>query len=494
MSKSKFMAGLQCLKREYLQVRHPDLAANVDDGRKQQGTEVGALARQAFPGGVLVAADHNHLSDAIRDTRELVRNPEVPAIFEATFEHSGVLVRVDVLKRNGGGFRLTEVKSATKIKPEYTDDVSVQKFVAAACGVHVKDTNLMHLSRDYVYDGTLGTDGRRLYDTSRLFVTKEVQAYSAGQVTRTLDEQFKMLAQSEPPAVEPSAQCNSPYYCEFYDHCHPVWPENDVRSLPIARCKIEALRRGGITLIDQLSGWITLHERFHLTAKECRFALAAKGKGVQITPALEAELAALRYPLYFMDFETVFPALPLFAGMRPYDQLSFQWSVHVQRQPGAKVGHYEFLATDTNDPRRDFITALCAALGERGNIVVYNATFESQRLSELAASLPEFAERIKNIRGRIWDLLPAMRKYVYHPAFDGSYSLKYVLPALVPEMTYAGMAVSDGQQAGLAWESLISGRLDEVEREKTLKALLDYCGQDTLALFALIRKFMMRTG
>jgi hypothetical protein len=189
-----------------------------------------------------------------------------------------------------------------------------------------------------------------------------------------------------------------------------------------------------------------------------------------------------------MDFATVYPALPLFAGLRPYDQMPFQWSVHVQRQPGAEVEHHEFLATDASDPRREFINSICAVLGERGNIVVYNATFESQRLSELAAWLPEFSGRIKNIQGRLWDLLPAMRKYVYHPAFGGSYSLKYVLPALVPSMTYEGMAVADGQQAGLAWESLVRGGLDQVERDRIEKALVEYCGQDTLAMVRLVER------
>jgi hypothetical protein len=491
ISKSKFMAGLQCGKREYLEVHHPELAEDVDDGRMQQGMEVGLLARGAFPGGVIVVAAHRHLSDAIRDTRELVANPEVPVIFEATFEHSGVLVRVDVLKRNSGGFHLTEVKSATKIKPEYTDDVSIQKYAMGGCGVQVKETNLMHLNRDYIYDGAVGADGRRVYDISRLFATEEVQPQSDGQVSRTLDEQFRVLAQPQPPNVEPSSQCNSPYYCEFYDHCHPVWPDGDIRSLPIAGCKIEALRDAGITSIDQLPGLIALRERFHLTKKECKFALGAKEKGVQINPALVAELDSLHYPLYFMDFETVFPALPLFAGLRPYDQLPFQWSVHVLREPGAEPEHHEFLATDTNDPRRDFISSLCAVMGEIGNIVVYNATFEKLRLSELGASLPEFAGRIKSIQGRLWDLLPVMRKHVYHPAFAGSYSLKDVLPALVPDMTYEGMLVAGGQDAGIAWESLVRGTLDQSERDKIRKALLDYCGQDTLAMVRLLERLRL---
>ncbi len=329
---------------------------------------------------------------------------------------------------------------------------------------------------------------------SRLFASEALQPYGDGQVSRTLDEQFKMLAQPQPPSVEPNVECTSPYYCEFYDHCHPVWPDGDVRSLPIAGCKIEALRSEGITLIDQLPSQIVLKEHFHLTKKECKFALGAKEKGVRIAPELAAELGALRYPLYFMDFETVFPALPLFAGLRPYDQLPFQWSVHLLNEPGAEPKHYEFLATDTNDPRRKFITSLCAVMGESGNIVAYNQTFESQRLSELAAWLPEFAGRIENIQGRLWDLLPVVRRHVYHPAFGGSFSLKYVLPALVPEMTYEGMDVANGTDAGAAWESLVRGGLGQVERDKIEKALRDYCGQDTMALVRLLGKLRLASA
>jgi hypothetical protein len=178
------------------------------------------------------------------------------------------------------------------------------------------------------------------------------------------------------------------------------------------------------------------------------------------------------------------PAIPRFSGMRPFDQLPFQWSLHVQRERSAEVEHHESLAIDATDPRHEFISSLCDALGESGSVVVY-AAFESQRLSELAAWLPEFAERIEQIQCRLWDLLPVVRNHAYHPAFAGSYSLKAVLPALVPEMSYDGMAVGNGQDAGLAWERLVSGRLDGDERDRIRKALLDYCGQDTLALLRL---------
>jgi predicted RecB family nuclease len=179
--------------------------------------------------------------------------------------------------------------------------------------------------------------------------------------------------------------------------------------------------------------------------------------------------------------------------MRGFDQLPFLWSLHVQRQPDAEPEHIEFLATDRSDPRREFINSLCGALGESGGIVVY-AAFESQRLSELATWLPEFADRVENIQRRLWDLLPAIRNHVYHPAFAGSYSLKYVLPALVPEMTYEGMDVANGQGAGLAWESLIRGGLDQAKRDKIKNALLEYCGQDTLALVKVLEKLRLEAG
>ena len=156
------------------------------------------------------------------------------------------------------------------------------------------------------------------------------------------------------------------------------------------------------------------------------------------------------------------------------------------RERGGEPEHYEFLATDASDPRREFISSLCAALGKIGSIVVYSQQFESGRLAELAAWLPEFAGQIEKIQRRLWDLLPVIRDNVYHPAFAGSYSLKNVLPALVPEMTYVGMEVADGRRAGIAWESMIRGGLDQSERDKTKKALQDYCGQDTLAMAKMI--------
>lgn len=225
---------------------------------------------------------------------------------------------------------------------------------------------------------------------------------------------------------------------------------------------------------------------FELTEIQRRAATCVQtGKPWFDTEGLESKLGALKYPLSFMDFETVNPAIPRFSGMRPYDHLPFQFSVHVQQQPGAEPEHYEFLATDANDPRREFISSLCAALDDIGKVIVYSS-FECQRLSDLACWFPEFADRVNAIKARLFDLLPIVREHTYHAAYAGSYSIKSALPALVPEMTYAGMEVSNGQDAGLAWEALVRGELGCNERDRIRKALLDYCALDTLAMVRLL--------
>jgi predicted RecB family nuclease len=172
--------------------------------------------------------------------------------------------------------------------------------------------------------------------------------------------------------------------------------------------------------------------------------------------------------------------------MRPFDQLPFQWSVDVQDKQGAEPRHYEFLATTNADPRREFIETLCLALGNKGSIVVYNQGFESQRLADLAGWVPGFRTRIKKLQTRLWDLLPIIRHHVYHPAFAGSFSLKAVLPALVPQMTYTGMQVANGEEAGLAWQQVIAPGLANNERQRLRSALLAYCEQDTLGLVRLV--------
>jgi predicted RecB family nuclease len=480
LSKSRFMSGCQCLKRLYWQVHAPELAAEAeasDYAIMEQGREVGLLARQLFPGGVEVGSDGG-LDRAIRATRELVANREVPAIFEGVFEQDGVLVRVDVLhRRTDGRWRLIEVKSSASKKEEHLDDVGIQFRALSRCGLDVGSCCLAHVNRSYVFRGG-SVDPWRFFRIRN--VTRQV-AKLQPKLTFKLRAACTVLSMPTAPDIKPGSHCTAPVLCEFFDRCNPSRPNDHIGFLPrIHASAIEELEEMGIESIRDVP------DDFGLTEIQRRAARCVQTGKLWISDELKEEVSGLKYPLYFTDFESVNPAIPRFPGMRPYDHLPFQWSVHVQQSPGDEPKHHEFLAADANDPRREFIASLCDALGERGSILVYNVAFESQRLSELAVWLPEFADRIKNIRARLWDLLPVVRNHVYHPAFAGSYSLKSVLPALVPKMSYEGMLVGNGQDAGLAWVSLVRGGLDYDEQVNIRKGLLEYCGQDTLALVKIV--------
>ncbi len=480
ISKSKFVAGAQCLKRLYLQVHQPELAAEPDASGSaimEQGQEVGRLAHQLFPGGVKVGGSDG-LGQAIRTTQELIANPEVPAIFEGTFSNGDVLVRVDILhRRRDNRWRLIEVKSTTDIKEHHLDDVAIQHRVVSRSGLDLASSCLAHVNRNYVFDGG-SIDVRRFFKIRNR--TRRIEMLLP-KLTFLLRSEFRVLAMPTAPDLPTGRHCTEPVTCEFYDRCNPPLPDDHIGYIPrIHASAVEELEELGIQSIHDIPDDFPLNER------QRRACICVQTGEPWFSAELDKELGALKYPICFVDFETINPAIPRFAGMRPYDQIPFQWSVHVLREHGTELEHFEFLAMDTNDSRREFITSLCSALGKSGSIVVYNQQFESQRLSELAAWLPEFAGRIEKIQRRLWDLLPVVRNHVYHPRFAGSYSLKAVLPAFVRDMSYDGMAVANGQDAGLAWESLLRSTVDQAERERIMKALLDYCGQDTLALVKLL--------
>jgi hypothetical protein len=481
ISKSKFVAGVQCLKRLYLQVHEPGLAGERDEASKsvmEQGRQVGLVAQRAFPGGVSVEAGPTELDKAIQATRDLVAKSEAPAIFEATFQHGDVLVRTDVLKRSGrSGHRLIEVKSATRMKPHYAYDVAIQRHVLTGAEIEVKQASVMHLNREYVFDG-------KEYDVSQLFTLAEIKSQDAvgeAEISDRLKEQFRILNHPRSPDIQPGRQCEDPVLCEFYDHCNPDLPAGHISFLPGIRAKkIGELAAAGITSIKRIPA------RFPLSERQRRAVDCAKTGKPFVSPELADELDALKYPLCFMDFETVFPALPRFAKMAPYDHIPFQWSIHRQEKPGAPLKHFEFLAENNSDPRAPFTESLCKAAAGAGNIVVYNETFEYSRLDDLARWLPSYSARIESIKGKMWDLLRVIRRYVYHPAFEGSFSLKAVLPAFVPEMAYENLEISEGMAAGLAWARLIDPGIPAREKSRLTRALLEYCKQDTLGLAKLL--------
>ena len=346
LSKSKFVAGCQCSKRLYLQVHEPGLAAEADaasDAIIEQGREVGMLARQLFPGGVEVRSEGG-LDQTIRATREIIGNRDVPAIFEGTFEHNGVLVRVDVLhRRKDERWRLIEVKSTTDVKDHHLEDVAIQHRIVSRSGVDLAASCLAHVNREYVYQGG-GIDAHHFFKIRNL--TRRVQKLQP-KLPSQLRSQFRILAMPEAPNIPAGRHCSDPFTCEFFDHCNPPIPNDHILRLPrIHASTVAKLVALGVQSIHEIP------EHYPLTGRLRRACTSVQMGKPWFGPELKEELGRLKYPLYFADFETVNPALPRFAGMRPYDQIPFQWSVHVQRQPDAAPEHFEFLATDRSDPLR----------------------------------------------------------------------------------------------------------------------------------------------
>jgi hypothetical protein len=278
------------------------------------------------------------------------------------------------------------------MKPQYAYDIGIQKHVVSGAGISLEDTRLMHLNRDYVFDG-LG------YDVSRLFVIAEVpheQTIGDAEISSRLDDQLRVLGQPEPPGVKPGKQCKDPVLCEFYEHCNPDLPSDHVSSLPRIRTeKVDDLLASGILTVHQIP------DDYPLSDAQRRAADTVKSGKMWTSSELAGELATLRYPICFMDFETIFPALPRFAGMQPYGHILFQWSVHRQERADAPIKRYDFLTESASDPRVPFLESLCQAVKDAGSSVVYNQGFEASRLDDLARWLPEHRSEIAEIKTKL---------------------------------------------------------------------------------------------
>jgi hypothetical protein len=335
----------------------PELAAEpdaADQAIMQQGHEVGMLARQLFPGGVEVGYEGS-LDRAIRFTRELVANQAVPAVFEGVFEYDGVLVRVDVLhRRKDGRWRVVDVKSSTSVKEEHLDDVAIQYRVLSRRGLDVGSCCLAHVNRGYVFKGG-SIEVRRFFKIKNL--TRQVERLQP-KLTFQLRSQFTVLSMPKAPDIAPGRQCSDSVTCEFYEHCNLPRPNDHIGYLPrLHASAAKELEEMGIELM------LDIPTDFELTEIQRRAATCVQTGQAWFSAELGKELESLKDPLFFMDFETINPAIPRFSEMRPFDQLPFQWSVHVQRGAGDEPEHHEFLAIDGSDPRREFITSLCNALG-----------------------------------------------------------------------------------------------------------------------------------
>jgi predicted RecB family nuclease len=485
LSKSRFLAGLHCPLRLWHQCYNRELASEVTPVQQaifDTGHEVGRLATQLYRGGVLIEEDHLHHEKAVRSTLAVMQNPNVPAIYEAAFLEDGVRVRADILKRlEDGRWNLMEVKSSTCLKNEYYPDVAVQYHVLCRAGLSINRAGILHLNNQYVYDGH-HRDLRQLFSFSDL--TDEVLA-GQEEIRSKLARLKEMLVETGAPEIQPSRHCKTPHPCEFWEHCTRDMPEFWVMQLAgISEKKLNELAALGVDDIRHIPGG------FVLTQLQERIRGCVVNRKEYVERELAGELMDVEYPVYFLDFETISPAIPRYAGTRPYETIPFQWSVHILHEGGV-LEHHEYLCVEDKDPREEFTGRLLEVIGHKGTIFVYTA-YEKGILNALAECLPQYDDRLLHAAARVRDLHALIKAHYYHPQFHGSFSLNAVLPVVVPSMSYDNLAIQEGQQASVDYLRMLDPATPGEAREKIKGDLLVYCAHDTLALVKIREELLGR--
>lgn len=476
LSKSQYTRGLQCIKSLWLYNYKRELEAEVSDGTQatfDQGHEVGALAREYFKGGVLLKNNRDNIPGALKETQDLLAAGET-ILYEPAFQAQNVLAFCDILRKAKDGWELIEVKSTTKLKDQHLGDIAIQKYVIEKAGIKIKRAYLMYVNNEFVRSGPV--TARDLFTLQE--VTEEIKEAVAA-VPATLKKFFAALAKpGKEPAIKIGGHCSDPYPCDFQGHCWKDIPSYSAYNFARLKEPVRAeLIRKGILAVKDFPATLELSE-----TQQDFVDVAKSGKPLVRKPELKEFLASLAYPLYHVDFETYNPAIPLYDGQRPFQPFPFQVSLHIEQADG-KLQHYEYLGDGKKDPREDIADFLIKHIGPKGTPIAYSAGTEKGVIRGLAGILPRKADKLLALAERFADLAKPFRsRYYMHPAFEGGYSMKVVLPTLVPGMKYEGMAVSNGTDAQAAFAAMASGKLTPAEAAQKRTDLLAYCKQDTLAM------------
>lgn len=482
LSKSSFIKGLQCEKHLYLYKYHYNEMDELSDMQKaifKRGTNVGELAHNLFPGGIIAAeGDPPDYEKAIRKTRELIDNG-VKVIYEAAFIYNEVLSIADVVVMEKGGARIFEVKSSTSVSETYLNDAALQYYVISSLGIRVKDFSIIYINNQYIRKGDV--------DLHELFTTESVLRFILPfqkSVKENVNRFKKILLKKQMPHIDIGEHCYNPYTCGFFNYCRKHIPDNsifDFSGMHLSK-KYELYHNGIINLND-------VPEDYPLNKNnKLQLEVYRTNKPVIDKKAIKAFISDLKYPLYFMDFESFQPAVPLFRNSKPYQQIPFQYSVFLKKEKNSESSHYEFLAEPGEDSRIKFIETLLKVTKGKGDVLVYNRAFEVTRLNEIARDFPGYAGEIEKFILRIKDLMaPFQKKYYYTPGMKGSYSIKAVLPSLVPELSYDNLEINEGGLASIAYESLQT-ETDLMITAEIKQQLLEYCKLDTFGMVRILER------
>ncbi|HBE96124.1 MAG TPA: DUF2779 domain-containing protein [Verrucomicrobiales bacterium] len=481
LSKSKIIAFRQCPKRLWLELHRPEL--RDDSGAELVfaiGNEVGDIAREVYDAdgnGVFLDLDELGFSEVFARSETLLKEGTVP-IFEAGFQAGGGLALADVMLPDTSDgslkWRMIEVKSSTSVKDYHRDDIAVQTWIAGKAGVEISSVALAHIDDTFVYPGGGNYEG--LFHEADL--TEEALGRQ-GEAAKWMAEAQKIAACDTAPAIETGAHCGAPFDCPFVAHCEQGKAKADFPLSYLPR--FGALKRERF----ESQGIIDLRD----VPDEALNATQQRVKDVTVSrePWFDAKGAAADlqddgFPAWFLDFETVNFAIPIWKGTRPYEQLPFQYSLHQVHESG-ETNHTAFLDLSGRDPGEAFAASLAKDCGGDGPVYVYHASFERGVMQKLAERFPQHAAGLETIIDRLVDLLPIARKRYCHPDQHGSWSIKAVLPCLVPDLSYGNLdGVADGGMASAAFREAVSDQTTEARKQEIKRELLDYCRLDTLAM------------
>jgi len=492
LSKSSFIKGLQCDKHLYLYKYHYDEMDEFSEMQKaifQRGTDVGVFAQKLFPGGKSATeGSPPDYKKGLKKTGELILQGG-KIIYEAAFMFNEVLSIADIIvkEKNGlsrrsqaeTGWSIYEVKSSTSISETYLNDAALQYYVISNSGVEINDFSIIYINNHYIRKGKL--------DINELFTIESV-IDSILPLQNFIEENIerlkKVIRKREMPGIDIGEHCHNPYTCSFFNYCRKHIPEDSIFDFSGMHLKKKyQLYRDGIIKLDDVPDNYSLNKNNGI-----QLDVYKSGKAKIDKEAIKSFLDDFNYPLYFMDFETFQPAVPLYDNSKPYQQIPFQYSIHLKDKKDGELKHFEFLAEPGEDPRIKFIEGLLNDTNGEGDIVVYNKSFEITRLKEIARDFPKYSEEIEKIILRIKDLMiPFQRKYYYAPEMIGSYSIKAVLPSLVPELSYDKLKIKEGGLASITFEGL-QAETDMMIIAETREQLLEYCKMDTLAMVKILEK------
>jgi len=477
LSKSKYLNGLQCPKLLWLEINDPKSLPQIDLSTQfifDQGHLVGELAKKLYPEGIDVPA--GDFMSNIAATKKLINERKL--LFEAGILAGRIYSRVDILRPvDEDQWDIIEVKSSTSVKDVNIQDVAFQRHCCESQGLPINHCYLAYINNQYIRDGEI--DPQELFKIDD--ITDRVEEASHGIHDR-IDTMFEDMAREKCPEVGIGPHCRDPYECALTE-CWDFLPEHNIFNLYYGGKKCFELFDSGIFTVKEIPDSYKLNGK-QLLQRDCEVS----GQPHVDREAINGFLSTLQYPLYYLDFETIGPAVPLFNGTRPYQAIPFQFSLHVVHNEKASPEHFSFLADRPDDPRPAFLSELKKVLGDAGSIVVYNQGFEEGILKELAVVFPEYDDWITGVRSRLVDLLQPFRGfYYYHPQQKGSASIKKVLPALTGQ-GYDGMEISEGNEASIKYYTVTYGEATEEECNKVRADLEKYCGRDTEGMIWIVER------